>query len=131
VVLTLAPASIGVTVVASPAQRRIEQRPVRLTVGATLGDAVRASGLLVEFVSLAEWAERGALQVSVWGRPRELGSAAADGDRIELCRPLIVDPKEARRRRYRQQGDRGRVRRKRPEPDVPDPQVATGDAPER
>jgi putative ubiquitin-RnfH superfamily antitoxin RatB of RatAB toxin-antitoxin module len=29
-----------------------------------------------------------------------------DGDRVELVRPLIVDPKEARRVRFRAQGDK-------------------------
>ncbi|MNL58374.1 hypothetical protein D3C87_1820040 [compost metagenome] len=30
-----------------------------------------------------------------------------DGDRIELCRPLTVDPKVARRERFQRQGARG------------------------
>lgn len=114
---------ISVTVVASPAPRQIDARPLTLAPGATLGDAVRASGLLDAHPLLADLARRGELQLSVWGRRREPGAAATAGDRIELCRPLIVDPKEARRLRYRKQGDRGRVRRKRAEPDAPDPQA--------
>jgi putative ubiquitin-RnfH superfamily antitoxin RatB of RatAB toxin-antitoxin module len=33
-----------------------------------------------------------------------------DGDRVELTRGLLVDPKEARRQRYRRDGVRGKAR---------------------
>jgi putative ubiquitin-RnfH superfamily antitoxin RatB of RatAB toxin-antitoxin module len=122
---------LTVTVVASPAPRRVERRTLRLSPGATLADAVRLSGLLLEVEGLAGHASRGELQLSVWGRRREPTALASAGDRIELCRPLTVDPKEARRLRYRKQGDRGRVRRKRPEPDAPEPVPRSGDDAER
>jgi putative ubiquitin-RnfH superfamily antitoxin RatB of RatAB toxin-antitoxin module len=32
------------------------------------------------------------------------------GDRVELTRDLLVDPKEARRQRYRRDGVRGKAR---------------------
>jgi putative ubiquitin-RnfH superfamily antitoxin RatB of RatAB toxin-antitoxin module len=54
----------------------------------------------------------GALTVAVWGRAAAPDRVLDDGDRVEIVRPLKVDPKEARRLRYEVQGDRGRVRRK-------------------
>lgn len=43
---------------------------------------------------------------AVWGKRTELTATLHDGDRLELCRPLTVDPKEARRLRFNQQGSR-------------------------
>jgi putative ubiquitin-RnfH superfamily antitoxin RatB of RatAB toxin-antitoxin module len=47
-----------------------------------------------------------ALRIGVWGRMRPLQTALRDRDRIEVYRPLTVDPKEARRQRYRDRGER-------------------------
>ena len=38
-------------------------------------------------------------RLAVFGRAVGLDSPLHDGDRIELLRPLVMDPKEARRRR--------------------------------
>lgn len=37
-------------------------------------------------------------KVGVYGELRDLGDTVQDGDRIEIYRPLLIDPKEARRR---------------------------------
>jgi uncharacterized protein len=78
--------------------------------GASLEHAVRASGLLKahEEIDLARCA------VGVWGRKRALTDALRDRDRVEVYRPLKVDPKEARRLRYRQHLASLEARRKRP-----------------
>jgi hypothetical protein len=39
--------------------------------------------------------------IGVWGRKQPLDAALRDRDRVELYRPLQVDPKEARRLRYK------------------------------
>ena len=39
--------------------------------------------------------------IGVFGRRRTLADLVADGERVEIYRPLVVDPKEARRRRGR------------------------------
>jgi uncharacterized protein len=39
----------------------------------------------------------------VWGRVTPLDHVLRDGDRVEIYRPLTVDPKEARRLRYKRQ----------------------------
>ncbi|MCX8004748.1 MAG: RnfH family protein [Burkholderiaceae bacterium] len=71
------------------------QREVELAPGATLAHALDASGVLAAFPHLADEP----LQVGVFGRLRPLHAPLADGDRVEIYRPLLIDPKEARRRR--------------------------------
>jgi putative ubiquitin-RnfH superfamily antitoxin RatB of RatAB toxin-antitoxin module len=41
--------------------------------------------------------------VAIWGRRVGLHQPIRDGDRVELCRALTVDPKQARRLRYKAQ----------------------------
>ena len=64
-----------------------------LPAGATVADAIRASGVLdrrPEIVAAAP-------DVGIWGRACAMTQRLEDGDRVELYRPLTVDPKEARR----------------------------------
>ena len=71
---------------------------VRVARGATLLEAVRASGVLDRHPGL-----RGKpLKLGVYGQVKPAESAAKAGDRIEVYRPLALDPKEARRLRARQ-----------------------------
>lgn len=73
------------------------QRLVRLELpaGATLREALRASGLLEEFSLLPD-----ELVVGVHGeREPNLNRPLAEHDRVEIYRPLVHEPKEARRRR--------------------------------
>jgi putative ubiquitin-RnfH superfamily antitoxin RatB of RatAB toxin-antitoxin module len=60
---------------------------------ADVADAIRLSGVEREFpdVSFAE------LQAGIWGKPVERGQALREGDRVEIYRPLGMDPREARR----------------------------------
>lgn len=90
---------IDVEVVWSPAPRRVLTRVLQVPAGCRVDEAVRRSGLLD---GLAPDVVAG-LSVSVWGRLQGGGHALRARDRVELCRPLIVDPKEARRLRYRGQ----------------------------
>ena len=43
-------------------------------------------------------------QTAVWGKPVEITHTLKDGDRLEVLRPLRVDPKVARRERFQKQG---------------------------
>jgi len=43
---------------------------------------------------------------AVWGKAVQTNTPLVQGDRLELLRPLLVDPKEARRLRFNQQGSR-------------------------
>ena len=61
--------------------------------GATLADAIAASGVLDAHAEL-----RGrALDLGVFSRLRSSSDLLRDGDRVEIYRPLVVEPKEARR----------------------------------
>jgi hypothetical protein len=69
---------------------------LQLPDGATLSDALLASGLLQRHTLPAQGIEAG-----VWGRKLPPETPLREGDRVELYRPLRVDPKEARRLRYK------------------------------
>ena len=51
----------------------------------------------------------GGLKVGIWGRARPLDTPLRERDRVEVYRPLQVDPKEARRLRYRKQGRKAKA----------------------
>lgn len=99
---------IPVRVCYSPVPRQVEQVELMLAPGSTVRDAVSASGLIEHQPSSVEPGQ--ALQLGVWGRRVEPGLVLHAGDRVEIYRALRVDPKEARRQRYRAQGERGRRR---------------------
>src|SRR5262245_2687908 len=104
----MASAELPIEVVYGAAPHDVRQVSLRLQEGSTLADAVRASHLLDELTA----AQADALQAGIWGRAAALDTALRDGDRVELTRGLLVDPKEARRLRYRRDGVRGRRRDK-------------------
>jgi putative ubiquitin-RnfH superfamily antitoxin RatB of RatAB toxin-antitoxin module len=90
---------LNVQVSYSPAPREVDTVSLQLHLGSTVTDALRASGLLERHgLSLDEH-----LSVGVWTKLRPLDSLLRENDRIEIYRPLKVDPKEARRQRYRKQ----------------------------
>jgi uncharacterized protein len=91
-----AEASITVEVAYSPAPRVVDRVELPLPLGATLADALRQSGLLGRHGLEVE-----ALRCGIWGRVRPIETPLRDRDRVEIWRGLQVDPKEARRQRYR------------------------------
>ncbi|HSV60232.1 MAG TPA: RnfH family protein [Variovorax sp.] len=95
--------TIQITLVCSPAPRVVYEQVLNLQDGATAERAVLASRLAAQLPEL-DWR---ALQPGVWGRAVAWDCALKDGDRIELCRDLTVDPKVARRERFARQGARG------------------------
>ena len=74
---------------ASPGRQ--EAVVVELAEGATVADAIRAAGFDGD----------GPVHAGRFGVPAGPDEALRPGDRVELYRPLPVDPKEARRRRVR------------------------------
>jgi putative ubiquitin-RnfH superfamily antitoxin RatB of RatAB toxin-antitoxin module len=88
-----------VEVVWSTAARTLESHVLRLSEPLTPIEAIlqlQASGIAVPWPD-AMWT------VAVWGKVRSADYQLRGGDRVELLRPLRVDPKEARRQRYRKQ----------------------------
>lgn len=69
--------------------RRFEEVELQLPAGARVADAIAASGLPLDGID----------GQAVFGERVEPDAIVADGDRIELLRPLAADPKDARRRR--------------------------------
>jgi len=108
----MAEAPLRVTVVFSPGRREVREFHLQLPPGATVDDALRASGLAMQFPQM-DWNNA---SVGVWGRESRPGQVLRDLDRVEVYRPLKVDPKVARRERFRRQGARaaGLFARKRP-----------------
>lgn len=73
------------------------QRTVSLQLAAdsSVAQAIAASGLLVQCPEIDLARNR----VGIFGRLCRLEDGLQEGDRIEIYRPLLIDPKEARRRR--------------------------------
>jgi putative ubiquitin-RnfH superfamily antitoxin RatB of RatAB toxin-antitoxin module len=97
------PGRIRVAVACSPSIGVAVEVEVWVPEGAKVGDAVRESGLLERF------AESGlaAQATGIWGRPCAADTPLKSGDRVELYRPLAMDPKEARRLRASRRSKRG------------------------
>ena len=74
-----------------------EQLVVKVTLarGASVADALRASGLAEHFPDF----DFDAADVGIWGHVVQRDRLIRDGDRIEVYRPLERDPREARRQR--------------------------------
>lgn len=89
-----------VSVVLSTGPRHIQVVAVDWTEGLTAAQAVRASGLLEPLPQ----ADIAVLALGVWGRKAASSLLLQAGDRVELTRPLKVDPKVARRERFVKQG---------------------------
>lgn len=72
---------------------------VSLPAGATVSDAVRLSGIAAQVPGLIIDPRR----IGIHGRKVSPEQVLADGDRVEIYRPLLADPKEVRRARAREQ----------------------------
>jgi len=73
---------------------------LELEEGTTVGQAIAKSGVLNEFPEIDLRRNR----IGIYGRLVTLGARLGDGDRVEILRPLVADPKEARRRRAARPG---------------------------
>lgn len=74
-----------------------------LTAGSTVAQALDQCGIWREFADL----QPGEVKLGVWGKQAGYGHVLHDGDRIEIYRDLLVDPKVARHERFRHQGTKG------------------------
>lgn len=90
-------ASLGIEVVYCPAPGQVDRTRLLLPAGSTLADALHASGVLARHGMDAQSLP----PLGVWCKPAAPDSPLRDRDRVEVYRPLAVDPKEARRQRYR------------------------------
>lgn len=70
-------------------------RPLKLAEGSTVEQAILASGLL----ELRTDIDLNTNKVGIYSRPAKLSDVLQDGDRVEIYRPLLADPKDLRRQR--------------------------------
>jgi len=77
---------------------------VTLAEGATVAEAIHASGMLERFpeIDLAK------NKVGIFSKLVKLDEKLRDRDRVEIYRPLIADPKDVRRKR----AEEGKVTKK-------------------
>jgi putative ubiquitin-RnfH superfamily antitoxin RatB of RatAB toxin-antitoxin module len=71
---------------------------VDVAVDATIEEVIRMSGILEQFPGI----DLGKNKVGVFGKPGQLSDTLQAGDRVEIYRPLIADPKEVRKKRAAQ-----------------------------
>lgn len=91
-----------VTIVYSPAPRQVLEWALDVAAGSNMKQALLACGIFNTFADL----KCDALIAGIWGKRFSLNHKLKDKDRIEIYRPLRVDPKVARRERFTQQGSK-------------------------
>lgn len=99
--MNTAPITVEV-VYALPAQQPLLR--AQLAEGATVEDAIRASGVLEAFPEI----DLARNKVGIFSKLVKLDEIVRDRDRVEIYRPLIADPKEVRRKR----AEEGKVTKK-------------------
>jgi hypothetical protein len=83
------------------------RRTVRVPSGASVRDAIEASGVLEARTDVD--LER--MRTGILGRLAPLDACLAEGDRVEIYRPLVADPKDRRRRRAEVHRPKGKTSR--------------------
>jgi putative ubiquitin-RnfH superfamily antitoxin RatB of RatAB toxin-antitoxin module len=71
----------------------------------TVQQVIDRSGILQQFAEI----DLAVQKVGIWSRPVKLDDTVKAGDRIEIYRPLIADPKDLRRRRAEKAKEEGRA----------------------
>lgn len=84
---------------------RQELVTVKLPEGATVRDAVEASGLLQKYPDIEI---DGRNKLGIYAKLTKADTVLRDRDRVEIYRPLIADPKAVRKKR----ADEGKVMKK-------------------
>lgn len=100
------PDDLTITVCYAPSPRTVYTAVVQLPAHAQLRDALALCAAHPQLTSAIQAVTTGKLYCSVWGAKAAPEQWLQPHDRIELCRPLRVDPKVARRERFAQQGAR-------------------------
>lgn len=71
------------------------QRNLEVRVGTSIEESIDQSGVLGRFPEI----DLGVNKIGIFGKLAKLNQVPQDGDRIEIYRPLIADPKAARKQR--------------------------------
>ncbi len=92
----------AVTVVYSPEPRKVAEVTLQLTAPCSVFQVLQHSGFLAKYPEI----DPQHMLLGVWGQKASPAQLLRDQDRVEIYRPLQVDPKMARRERFRKQGSR-------------------------
>ena len=85
-------AELKIEVVFALPDRQVVKR-VMVANGSCVSDAIEQSGIRASFPGI----DLSGLETGVWGHPVANSHELRDGDRVEIYRPLLMDPREARR----------------------------------
>lgn len=91
-------AMIKIEVVYAESEQQFLQS-LSVTQDCTVADAIQQSGLLEQFPQI----DLSTNKIGIFSRLVTLQSTVQDGDRIEIYRPLLIDPKQSRRIRAQKQ----------------------------
>lgn len=94
---------LHLSVVYAPKAREVHEVKLTSSPPCTVLQALQQSGLLLRYPEI----DNHEALIGVWGHKAELDQCLRDLDRVEIYRPLRVDPKVARRERFVSQGSRG------------------------
>lgn len=78
---------------------------ISVAADATVEQIIVLSGILQQYPEI----DLSQQKVGVWSRTVKLTDTVKEGDRIEIYRPLIADPKDLRRRRAEKAKEEGRA----------------------
>lgn len=92
--------ALSIVLVFSPCPREVIEWALTVEEGTTVSSVLQNSSLLAQFPG----GEVTTGTIGVWGRKVPLTYILRDQDRVEVYRPLTVDPKVARRERFVGQG---------------------------
>ena len=91
---------VKVTIAFSPVARQVREWTLDVPAGCNARQAIVQCGVLAEFADLT----LDGLSAGIWGKHFSLYHKLKEEDRVEIYRPLLVDPKVARRERFKRQG---------------------------
>jgi putative ubiquitin-RnfH superfamily antitoxin RatB of RatAB toxin-antitoxin module len=95
--------ALEVTAVFSPVAGQVHEHTLQFDAGSTINDALDSLRCRPGFESLQN-SDMDTIAVGIWGKTMPLRCVLQHGDRLEIYRPLSVDPKVARRLRFKGQG---------------------------
>jgi putative ubiquitin-RnfH superfamily antitoxin RatB of RatAB toxin-antitoxin module len=95
----------------APSARSVIERELNLVEGFRLSDAIMSLAqsdsalfLTPESIRTNKQMLKEGYSIAVWSKPAQMEQLLQPGDRVEVLRPIKVDPKVARRERFKKQG---------------------------
>lgn len=92
-----------VSLIYSPAPRQVREWIMEVPSGTSAAWVLESSGVFQAFTHL----QTDGLLLGVWGQRVDASHTLQPDDRLEVYRNLLVDPKVARRERFKRQGSKG------------------------